>query len=62
MRSKEGVQSLLCAEEGGRSWRAAMERERTNFKDHYELREDLGKYVHVVVQLDLALPFTIQIK
>lgn len=43
----EIVSSLSCAEEGGKSWRAAMEeRERGQlFKDLYELREDLGKCV-----------------
>ena len=37
-----------------------MEREHTLFKDLYELREDLGKYIIIiictcVVQLDLSL-------
>jgi hypothetical protein len=64
--SKEGVyvQSLSCAEEGGRSWCVAMERERPLFKDLYELKEDLGKYVHniiIVVELDFSLSFTMQI-
>ena len=43
-------------EEGGRSWRAAMEERVSSgqlFKDLYELREDLGKCV--IITLDLKL-------
>ena len=50
----KGTVSIVCAEEGGRSWRAVMEREHTLFKDLYELREDLGKYIIIIIILILC--------